>query len=268
MTTDADITTSINSFLENIRASANTKRIYKNTLTLFARQYGHLPENSAEAQEYIYARENAGMKPATVGLDVAAFQRYFKYHNIPTNRLEKYAVVLGTPKYLSQSEISRLLGAARYPVLKCLVALLYDTGARINEVLNTTMDDIDWNGGLTVTRKGGRQEVANVSEWGLEYLAKWLDVRRGDDQRIFGNRTYHDLYMMLKTTAKKAEIPHFTPHMLRHSRAVHLRDQGVSWEEIGYQLGHVNPTITVKYYTRPDNYDLKKAIPAVQLTES
>lgn len=271
MTTDidsqTDSQTALATFLDNIRASANTKRCYKNTLTLFAREYGHLPESSGEAQEFIYARENAGLKPATVGLDVAAFQRYFKYNGIPTNRLEKYAVVLGTPRYLSEAEVSRLLGAARYPVLKCLVALLYDTGARISEILNTTIDDIDWNGGLKVTRKGGRQEVANVSEWGLEYLAKWLDIRRGDDPKIFGNRRYHDLYMMLKTTAKTADIAYFTPHMLRHSRAVHLRDQGVSWEEIGYQLGHVNPTITVKYYTRPDNYDLKKAIPAVHLTE-
>jgi integrase/recombinase XerD len=268
MTTDVDSQTALATFLGNIRASANTKRCYKNTLTLFAREYGHLPESSGEAQEFIYAREKAGLKPATVGLDVAAFLRYFKYHSIPTNRLEKYPVVLGTPTYLSESEISKLLGAARYPILKCLIALLYDTGARISEVLNTTKDDIDWNGGLKVIRKGGREEVANVSEWGLGYLATWLDVRRGDDVRIFGNRTYHDMYMMLKTTAKKAGIPYFKPHMIRHSRAVHLRDQGVSWEEIGYQLGHVNPTITVKYYTRPDNYDLKKAIPAVQLTES
>jgi integrase len=267
MTTETNISAGVTAFLDGIRASANTKRCYKNTLTLFARQYGHLPESSGEAQEFVYARESAGLKPATVGLDVAAFQRYFKFYGIPTNRLEKYSVVLGTPKYLSESEISKLLGAARYPVLKCLIALLYDTGARISEILNTTMDDIEWNGGLKVTRKGGRQEVTNVSEWGLQYLAEYLDIRRGADERIFGNRTYHDLYMMLKTTAKKAGISYFTPHMLRHSRAVHLRDQGVSWEEIGYQLGHVNPTITVKYYTRPNNFDLKKAIPAVQLTE-
>ena len=202
MTTDVDSQTALATFLGNIRASANTKRCYKNTLTLFAREYGHLPESSGEAQEFIYAREKAGLKPATVGLDVAAFLRYFKYHSIPTNRLEKYPVVLGTPTYLSESEISKLLGAARYPILKCLIALLYDTGARISEVLNTTKDDIDWNGGLKVIRKGGREEVANVSEWGLGYLATWLDVRRGDDARIFGIRTYHDMYMMLKTTAK------------------------------------------------------------------
>jgi len=267
MTSETYIDKDIDTFLDSIRAADSTKRIYRNTLTLFARSYGHLPESSGEAQEFIYARENSGLKPNTVGLDVAAFQRYFKFYNIPTNRLEKYSVVLPTPKYLSESEISELLGAARYPVLKCLVALLYDTGARISEILNTTMDDIDWNGGLKVTRKGGRQEVANVSEWGLKYLATWLDVRTGNDPRIFGNRKYHDLYMMLKNTAKKAGVAYFTPHMLRHSRAVHLREQGVSWEEIGYQLGHVNPTITVKYYTRPDNFDLKKAIPPVQIAE-
>ena len=73
------------------------------------------------------------------------------------------------------------------------------------------------------------------------------------------------MYGLLKNAANAAGLEKFTPHMLRHSRAVHLRQDGLSWEEIGYQLGHVNPVITVKYYTRPDQYDLKKVVPPVSL---
>ena len=99
----------------------------------------------------------------------------------------------------------------------------------------------------------------------MGYLAKWMDVRTGKHPKVYGYRTYTDMYRLMKAAAKRAGIPKFTPHMLRHSRAIHLRQEGLSWEEIGYQLGHVNPVITVKYYTRPDQYDLKKIVPAVSL---
>ena len=252
-------------FLSQIRASANTKRIYRNTLSLFPRQYGHLPESSAEAQEFVYKREQDGLATATVGLDIAAFLRYLKFQGIPTNRLERMPVTLKTPAYLTKKEISALMEATTQLAPKTLTALLYDSGARIGEMLALEVDGINWNGALYVIRKGGRPEWANVSEWGMRYLAEWMDHRHGDHPKVFGNRTYGEMYRLLKVAAKKIGIPGFHPHMLRHSRAVHLRQDGVSWEEIGYQLGHINPTITVKYYTRPDTFDLKQAIPAVSL---
>jgi integrase len=255
----------LDGFLQQIRASANTKRIYKNTLMHFHRQYGHLPESSAEAQDYIYAREKKGLAPATIGLDVAAFLRYLRFQGIPTNRLERMPVTLKTPEYLSKEEISALIAATNDPAPKTMIALLYDSGARISEMLGLEVEGINWNGALKVMRKGGRQEWANVSEWGMRYLAEWMDNRSSNHPRVFGIRTYGDMYRSLKVAGKKAELPRFHPHMLRHSRAVHLRQEGVSWEEIGYQLGHINPTITVKYYTRPDTFDLKQAIPAVNL---
>ena len=255
----------LETFLHEIRASENTKRIYKNTLAQFHRQYGHLPANSAEAQEFIRTREDAGLAPATIGLDVAAFLRYLKFQGIATNRLERMPVTLKAPEYLSKKEISALMAACTAVSSRTMVALLYDSGARIGEILGLEVKGINWNGALQVVRKGGRQDWANVSEWGMRYLAEWMDIRTGNHPKVFGDRTYNEMYRLLKAAAKKAELPQFHPHMLRHSRAVHLRQDGVSWEEIGYQLGHDNPSITVKYYTRPDTFDLKQVIPAVNL---
>ena len=174
-------------------------------------------------------------------------------------------VTLKTPEYLSKKEIKELLTATTNLPSKTMVALLYDSGARIGEMLGLTVEGIDWNGALYVVRKGGREDWVNVSEWGMEYLAEWMDKRTGNHPKVFGPITYYEIYQSLKIAAKKAGLPQFYPHMLRHSRAVHLRQDGVSWEEIGYQLGHINPTITVKYYTRPDTFDLKAVIPPVTL---
>ena len=259
------MTARLNEFLTKIRAAENTKRAYKNTLTQFVRKYGHLPQSSEESQDFIAYRESLDLKPATIGLDVAALLRYLKWEGIPTNRMERLPVILKTPEYMNKDEIKRLLAGCESLVSESMVALLYDAGARISEILNVRTVDIDWNGFLFVTRKGGRQEWANVSEWGMGYLAKWMEVRKGKHPKVYGYRTYIDMYHLLKNAARVAGIGKFTPHMLRHSRAVHLRQEGLSWEEIGYQLGHTNPTITVKYYTRPDQYDLKKVVPPVSL---
>ena len=255
----------LETFLSQIQASESTKRIYRNTLTLFHRQYGHLPESSAEAQEYIHKREEAGLSRATIGLDVAAFLRYLRFQGIATNRLERMPVILKTPEYLTKDEIKELMTACASVSPKTMVALLYDSGARIGEMLGLEVKGIDWNGALQVMRKGGRQEWANVSEWGMRYLAEWMDHRMGNHPKVFANWTYNEMYRLLKAASKKAKLPRFHPHMLRHSRAIHLRQDGVPWEAIGYQLGHINPTITVKYYSRPDTFDLKQAIPPVTL---
>lgn len=255
----------LDTFIDEIRASASTKKTYKHRLKLFMDEYGHLPESSAEAQAYIRKREERGLAPATIGLDVAAFLRYLKFQGMDTHRLERMPVMLKTPNYLSKQEVSALMTSCPQVAARTMIALLYDSGARISEILGADVEDIDWNGALKVTRKGGRQELANISTWGMGYLAQWMDQRSGKHPKIFGTRTYNDMYRSLKSAARLAKLEDFHPHMLRHSRAVHLRQDGVSWEEIGYQLGHINPTITVKYYTRPDNYDLKKVIPAVSL---
>jgi|TARA_Y100000296_G_C5119036_1_gene229364 integrase len=255
----------LDTFIDEIRASESTKLTYWKRLNQFQKVYGHMPESSAEAQEYVRKREDAGLAPATIGLDVAALLRYLKYRGLDTHRLERMPVMLKTPQYLTQDEISALIANCNQLVGKTMIALLYDSGARISEILGVKVEDVDWNGALRVTRKGGRQEFANVSGWGMNYLAQWMDRRTGDHPKVFGSRNYNDMYRILKSAGMKAKLPHFHPHMLRHSRAIHLRQQGVDWAEIGYQLGHVNPTITIKYYTRPDTFDLKQVIPPVTL---
>ena len=258
-------TATADDFLTTIRASDNTKRCYGNTLRLFMREYDHLPNSSEEAQAFIATREAKGLKPATVGLDIAAMQRFLKWRGLPTHRLERLPVLLQAPRYLSKAEIKTLLDGCETPLTRCVVALLYDSGARIGEILALRMNDIDWRGFLTITRKGGRKDAANVSSWGMQYLRDWVNQATGSSPRLFGWYNYNSIYRLLKRAAARAGIAEFHPHMLRHSRAVHLRQDGLSWEEIGYHLGHVNASTTINVYARTSAFDRQRTIPAVNL---
>lgn len=254
-------------FIGGLRQSDNTKRAYARALNMFAQWADkEAPENQEEAQAFLDYREDIGKAPSTIAIDAAALERFLKWKKLPVD-LQRPSVVLQVVKYLSKQEVKDLLeAAAEVPWLECLIALLYDSGARISEILSIGLEDINWGGYLQVRRKGGRPDVANVSPWGMQYLREWLDLRRGQSRTVFGDRNYRYAYEHLKKAARRARIREFTPHMLRHSRAVHIReDAGTDWVDIGYQLGHVNPHTTVKIYTRPMAEDLKKRIPAPSL---
>lgn len=258
--------TQVEKFLEAITAAENTKLAYRRTLNVFGRWAGKsLPSSADEAQEFLHYRRDQGLKPATISLDAAAMLRYLSWKGVDVRRLEHPSVTLQAPEYLSRDEIRDLMAELDSPLLECVVALCYDSAARIREILGVAMKGVDLTGFLRVTRKGGRQDTATVSEWGLKYLRAWLAVRERGHPMLFMDFDYGHIYHRLKEAAGAAALEKFHPHMLRHSRAIHLHEGGMSWEDVGYVLGHVNVSVTMRVYGRPNPQDLRRRTPAVDL---
>ena len=259
-------------FLGAIKASAATKRRYLGPLTRFARWAGQeIPIDDLQVNRFLtFLETDLGQQEATIAVAQAALTRLMRYHRIPVDRIEAHTVTLKDPKYLSKNQIRDLLNADPSPLVQCVIAILYDSGARITEPLDALVANIDWGddvaGGFIrdVVRKGGRRDTLNVSAWGMAYLKAWMKARKGNHPKIFGDWTYQEIYRFLKAAASKAGFK-FNPHMLRHSRAVHLREDGADWVDIGYHLGHTRPSKTQDVYARPVPEDLKKMIPGVNL---
>jgi len=249
-------------FLDSIRVSDRTKKIYRGILGNYLRSAGKLPESIAEVQVYLSSR--VGKSASTLAVDSAAFRRYLDWAGVPTKRLERIPIQQQPPEYLSLPEIKVLMDHAGSVLLRTLIAVCYDTGARVGEILGLKVADINWDGYLRVRRKGGKEEWVPVSDRALEYMRQLLH-RSQKHPRVFGDRTYRDMWAQARDAAKRAGLQRFHFHMLRHSRAVHLREQGVDWVDIAYQLGHVDPGMTIKIYTRLKPEDLRKKIPAAQI---
>lgn len=256
----------IDNFLGSIRVAENTKRSYRRALYLFAAWSGYsAPSSSADAQAFLEYRESLGRKPATLAVDAYALTRYLRWKGIDVGRLERPNVTLPAPEYLSRQEIQVLLEAAESPLLQCIVAVLYDSGARIREILGVAMDGVDPEGFLQVRRKGGRADTAIITDWAKQYLDSWLEVRGSRHPMLFLDYKYESVRRWLKKAAIKGGIKKFHPHMLRHSRAVHLREEGMEWEDIGYLLGHVDVRTTINIYGRPTAQDLRQRVPKPKL---
>jgi len=216
--------------------------------------------NQKNAQEFLDELLRGNSAPSSVALAANAIRRWFKSKDL-TVEIDSPKVQLGEPEYLELDKVEELIAACRNPLEKALIVMLFDTGCRISEVLNLELKDIDWGSGLiTVTRKGGRVAQVNMSEHGSKALKDWLDKRKSVDKSVFMSMSYLNAWRMVKAIGERAGID-VHPHMLRHSRAVHILESGEDMYVAQQVLGHTNIATTMNVYGRLKPMALKKRIP-------
>ncbi len=147
-------------------------------------------------------------------------------------------------------------GRCDYAVLLLLARL----GLRAGEVVQMTLDDIDWDGGeVTVRGKGGRHDRLpipdDVGEALVEYLRR--DRARCTSRRVFictkaprrGFSSSVAVCTIVRRAIERAGLPTPTKgaHLLRHSLATDLLRRGASLAEIGELLRHRSPETTALY---------------------
>lgn len=137
-----------------------------------------------------------------------------------------------------------------------LLWVMYWYGLRASEACRLNKEDY-LDGNLVVRRKkGGRSRVYSVPGWlQTMFLDRYLRTRSDESPALFvsGRRkkriTYWGVYYIYKMRAKQAKIPlklrH--PHSLRHSIAVHMLNDGYSYELVKERLGHASIQTTHTY---------------------
>lgn len=159
-----------------------------------------------------------------------------------------------------------------------LLSLLYDTGARVQELVDLKVCDINLNETVTVilTGKGGKSRIVPVMTPTGELLRQYIEgaglshpsksrtplfVNRGKQPLTRAGVTY-----ILKKYAAQAQASgvkdissEITPHWLRHSKAMHLLQSGVNLIYIRDLLGHSDVS-TTEIYARADETMKRKAL--------
>ena len=171
-------------------------------------------------------------------------------------RFKGEAVKLARPKkpkrlikdVLTESEVTRLLLAARNIRVKAMICLLAYSGVRNLELCNLKLDDVDLGANQVTVRDGkNRQDgVINISAECTKVLIEYLRHHpREKDSYLFttlvknNQLTTGDVRKTLRLTAAKAKIGRrIFPHLLRHSLATNLLNRGASLMMIQQQLRH------------------------------
>ena len=157
---------------------------------------------------------------------------------------------------------------------KAMLELMYGSGLRVSELINLTMDNIDLDSSIIrVKGKGDKERIIPFGDIAKKYLVIYLEEYRNSLKKkrlcdkIFLNNhgngmTRQGFFKIITKIAKEKNInTKITPHVLRHSFATHLLNNGADLRSIQMMLGHSNLSTTQIYThinneTLRENYDL------------
>lgn len=177
--------------------------------------------------------------------------------NIPNSKRKKKLPVI-----LSKKEIEKMIFATKNLNHRTIIQAGYSAGLRISEIINLKWLDIDFEREIIHLKnaKGGKDRIVMLSKKLKENLLNLGERKKGivfktNRMKKYTSRT---IQKIIKNSAKKAGISKkVTPHMLRHSFATHLLEQGTDIRYIKDLLGHSNIGTTL-IYTKVSNRDISK----------
>lgn len=272
----------INSFLIYLKdvkhASANTIASYRNDLIKLEKFLNQMNISSVEKitetslNSYILSIEKEGVAPATVSRNIATIKNFMLYllkqgkvTSDPTERMRAPKVDKKAPKYLSIDEVELLLNQPDMNTKKgirdsAMLELLYATGIRVSELLALTIEDINLNLGFILCRnpENQKERIVPFGKTAKKVLEQYMDSTRKEFVKeensvlflnVNGNpMTRQGFWKILKGYAKQAGIDTIiTPHMLRHTFAAHLVENGADLRSIQELLGHSDISTTQMY---------------------
>lgn len=169
------------------------------------------------------------------------------------------------PVVLSRAEARRLLRAVHNPKHVAILALAYSSGLRVSEVVRLRHTDLDRDRGLLVVRggKGRKDRTTLLSSTALGLLDAWLPRRPRSEWLFPGARRGRPLSTrsVQKVVARAARLAGIeksvTPHVLRHSFATHLLEDGTDLRLIQELLGHASVR-TTEIYTHVSRRHLER----------
>lgn len=229
----------IKDFLDNVEATARTKAHY---LTVFNSFY-----------KYLVFMDKIKSNPCD---------------GIKAPKLEKKL-----PTYLTNEEIAKLFNIRLTKPVdyrnKAILEVMYATGARISEVINLELNQIDFEECIIrVVGKGKKERIIPLDDVAIEALDNYINnyrpflIKNETCNYVFLNKNGEKIsrqmiFKILKNLANKAGInKEISPHTLRHSFASNLLNNGADLRVIQELLGHENLE-TTEIYSHLQNKKIK-----------
>ena len=153
---------------------------------------------------------------------------------------------------------------------KAMLELMYATGLRVSELVNLKIPNLDLDNKIVrVIGKGNKERIVPIGEVAIKYLNIYLSEYRNSLKKkcfcdnVFLNNhgkgiTRQGFFKIFKEIAKEKDFNKpISPHVLRHSFATHLLNNGADLRSIQLLLGHSNLS-TTQIYTNVNNTTLKE----------
>jgi len=169
--------------------------------------------------------------------------------------IDTYVSVKEIPA-LNRDEVDRMIEYARNPRDKAIIAVLFDSGARVEEILNVRLksDHLFWKeniGCFMIRLEFSKTKPRTISlPLSTKYIKDWLKMHpaKGNPQAQLFPMTYPSLKMMIKRLGAKTLNRRVTPHMMRHSSATFYANKLKNPFKLCYRYGWTMASKEVNRY--------------------
>lgn len=241
--------------------SINTQKRYLERISGFAKYFEKSPEilGPEEIRAYlVYLADHKSLSSSTLNVTASALR--FLYNTTlakpwPVERILMARREKTLPVVLSHKEIALFLQSIKSKKYHAILCCLYATGLRVSEVARLEVSHIDSQRMMirVCQAKGHKDRYVMLSEkllsllreyWEAYRPSHWLFPGRENKQPITPTSIRRVCREVCLSAGLKKRV---TPHVLRHTFATHLLEQGADLRTIQVLLGHKSPNTTARY---------------------
>jgi integrase/recombinase XerD len=269
------------------RLSDNTVRSYGRDLALYGtflrtRAGDPLAAGHEDLQAYLRWLSDRGLSARSRARNLSALRSYYRFLRLegrtvadPTAWIDSPKGWKKLPRFLSGAEVEQLLSGPDLTTAagrrdRLLLELLYDCGFRVSELASLRREDIDGESWVIKVRgKGGKERFVPYGEEAAAALETYLGGSGGSPAAVLsgpylfpgrsgGHLTRQGVWKIVKRHLRARGLrTDVSPHVLRHSFATHLLNNGADLRSVQMMLGHADIS-TTQIYTHLTQERLKK----------
>ena len=258
------------------KLSNNTLQSYKRDIKQFneylnqkGKDYSNITKE--DMKEYIEHLQSIGKKASTISRCIASIRSFYQYElknkkveQDPTDQIQSPKIEKRVPSVLTSKEVALLLEQPKDVDLKgirdkAMLEFAYATGMRVTEIISLNLEDVNIEEGYVTCKNGSKQRNIPLGTMSLKALKEYIENARGilikdeSEKSLFVNingkrLTRQGFWKIIKYYKEQAHITKdITPHVLRHSFATHLLQNGADLKAIQTMLGHSDISSTQVY---------------------
>ena len=267
----------------------NEKRVSNNTLHSYSRDIhqfeNYLSQNhinyvkvdNKKINEYLKHLQNLKKKTSTISRNLASIRSFYQYlirvkkiKHDPTENIQSPKVEKRVPSVLTAEEVEKLLSQPKDVDLKgtrdkAMLEVAYATGMRVTEIISLNVEDVNLEEGFISCKAGNKQRNIPLGSISIAALKEYIEearpimIKDENETSLFVNvngkrLTRQGFWKIVKFYKEQAHIQKdITPHILRHSFATHLLQNGADLKAIQTMLGHSDITSTQVYMQFQDS---------------
>ena len=227
--------------------------------------------NGEDIKDYLQYLNDVNKKASTISRNLASLRLFYQFllrnkkvKADPTEGIQSPKVEKRVPSILTSQEVSLLLEQPKSVDLKgirdkAMLEFAYATGMRVTEIISLNVEDVNLEEGTVTCKTGSKQRNIPLGKISLKALQEYIEdsrpilIKSESEKALFVNingrrLTRQGFWKIVKFYKDQAHITKdITPHVLRHSFATHLLQNGAELKAIQTMLGHSDIASTQIY---------------------